>query len=268
MLDDPRKCKFDPAVLTCQAGSGPGDLLHAEASAGDQEHLERRTHAERASSSIRRSCQAAKPERAAGQRGPRAPLRSPACTFSRPTASSVTWCSKTRRTTSCTFNFGSDLDFALAKVGPALDAIDPDLRDLNRRKAQADRLSRLERPRHLAAQHGQLLRERRVVHGASIAMTARLRLQRTNDFFRLFMVPGMQHCSGGPGPSNFDMLTALENWVENGVAPTRVIASHITNGTVDRTRPLCVYPRVAVYTGAGSTNDAANFQCALPPEEE
>ena len=52
------------------------------------------------------------------------------------------------------------------------------------------------------------------------------------------------------------------------MAPTRVIASRITNGPVDRTRPLCVYPRVAVYTGTGSTNDAANFQCALPPEEE
>jgi feruloyl esterase len=91
-------------------------------------------------------------------------------------------------------------------------------------------------------------------------------LARTNDFFRLFMVPGMQHCSGGPGPNIFDMLPALEKWVEEGEAPTRVIASHLTNGVVDRTRPLCVYPQVAVYTGTGSTNDAANFQCMLPLE--
>jgi feruloyl esterase len=63
------------------------------------------------------------------------------------------------------------------------------------------------------------------------------------------------------------MLTALENWVEKGKAPTRVVASHSTSGVVDRTRPLCVYPKVAVYTGSGSTNDAANFKCRKPREE-
>jgi len=91
--------------------------------------------------------------------------------------------------------------------------------------------------------------------------------ERVNDFFRLFMVPGMQHCSGGPGPNTFDMLTALEEWVEKGKAPNRIIASHLTGGVVDRTRPLCVYPRVAVFTGTGSTNDAANFKCRMPREE-
>ena len=63
------------------------------------------------------------------------------------------------------------------------------------------------------------------------------------------------------------MLTALENWVEMGKAPNRVIASHLTAGVVDRTRPLCVYPKVAVYTGSGSTDDAANFKCRMPREE-
>jgi feruloyl esterase len=71
------------------------------------------------------------------------------------------------------------------------------------------------------------------------------------------MVPGM-HCSGGPGPNSFDRLTALEDWVEKGKAPKRVIASHSTAGLVDRPRPLCVYPKVAVYTGSGSSDDAAN----------
>jgi feruloyl esterase len=89
-------------------------------------------------------------------------------------------------------------------------------------------------------------------------------LERTREFFRLFMVPGMQHCSGGPGPNTFDMLTALENWVEKGEAPERVVASHLTGGVVDRTRPLCVYPKVAVHTGSGSTDDAANFVCRMP----
>jgi feruloyl esterase len=86
-------------------------------------------------------------------------------------------------------------------------------------------------------------------------------LEKTRDFYRFFLAPGMGHCSGGPGPSQFDMLTALEQWVEKGAAPDRVIASHITQGKVDRTRPLCVYPQVARWKGTGSADEAANFQC-------
>jgi len=85
-----------------------------------------------------------------------------------------------------------------------------------------------------------------------------------HDDFRLFMAPGMSHCSGGPGPDSFDMLTALENWVENGVAPDSVLAVHRTDGQVDRSRPLCPYPEVAVYDGSGSIDAAENFQCRIP----
>jgi len=88
--------------------------------------------------------------------------------------------------------------------------------------------------------------------------------ERTTDFLRLFMAPGMGHCFGGDGPSSFDSLTALEQWVENGKAPEEIVASHLTNGKPDRTRPLCVYPKVAKYKGAGSTDDAANFSCVVP----
>lgn len=83
-------------------------------------------------------------------------------------------------------------------------------------------------------------------------------------FSRLYLVPGMHHCTGGPGPNQFDMLTTLEDWVERGVAPARVVASHQTNATVDRTRPLCPHPQVARYTGSGSIDDAANFTCEAP----
>jgi feruloyl esterase len=71
----------------------------------------------------------------------------------------------------------------------------------------------------------------------------------------------MNHCGGGPGANTFDMLTALENWVEHSQAPERVIASHSTNGAVDFTRPLCAFPLVAQWTGTGSQTDAANFVC-------
>jgi len=85
----------------------------------------------------------------------------------------------------------------------------------------------------------------------------------TDDFARLFMVPGMLHCAGGPGPNTFDAVSALEQWVEKGTKPVSIVASHTTSGAVDRTRPLCPYPQVASYKGAGSIDDAANFVCAV-----
>jgi hypothetical protein len=104
------------------------------------------------------------------------------------------------------------------------------------------------------------------------------------DFFRLFMVPGMLHCGGGPGPNSFgqslpqatplsnsprhDILSALEQWVEKGVAPKRIEAVKYVDDQpaqgVLRTRPLCPYPKTAVYDGRGSTDDAANFRCRNP----
>jgi feruloyl esterase len=82
-----------------------------------------------------------------------------------------------------------------------------------------------------------------------------------SDSIRLFMVPGMSHCIGGDGPSNFDKLGPIEQWVESRKAPDRLVATHLAKGVVDRARPLCPYPQVAVYSGTGSTNDAANFVC-------
>jgi feruloyl esterase len=89
-------------------------------------------------------------------------------------------------------------------------------------------------------------------------------LRRTQSYARLFMVPGMFHCSGGPGPNTFDALTPLINWVEGGVAPQTITATKFVNDTppaVQMTRPLCVFPKVAKYTGSGSTSIAANFAC-------
>ena len=83
------------------------------------------------------------------------------------------------------------------------------------------------------------------------------------NWIRLFMVPGMGHCTGGEGPDTFDKISVIERWVEKGEAPTRVIAAHNTAGKVDRTRPLCPYPQVARYNGAGSIDEASNFTCRL-----
>jgi hypothetical protein len=86
-------------------------------------------------------------------------------------------------------------------------------------------------------------------------------LEATRRFYRFFPVPGMAHCGGGAGTSTFDALAALEAWVERGIVPDAIPASHSSNGRVDRTRPLCAYPAVARYKGSGSIDDAANFSC-------
>jgi feruloyl esterase len=104
--------------------------------------------------------------------------------------------------------------------------------------------------------------------------------QKTESFFRLLMVPGMAHCGGGPGPNMFggfgppaptspqipidpehDVLSALVQWVEKGSAPDHIVATHVTNSAIDRTRPICPYPKVARWNTTGSSDDARNFTC-------
>jgi feruloyl esterase len=79
------------------------------------------------------------------------------------------------------------------------------------------------------------------------------------EWSRIFLVPGMRHCGGGPALDQFDMLGAVVNWVEKGSAPESVIATG--QAFSGRSRPLCAYPKHAQYTGHGDTNDAKNFSC-------
>jgi feruloyl esterase len=86
--------------------------------------------------------------------------------------------------------------------------------------------------------------------------------EKTQEFLRLFMVPGMAHCQipPGKGPDDFDLLTPLENWVEKGMAPETIMASQKDKeGKLLRTRPLYPYPKAAKYKGTGSADDASNF---------
>jgi tannase/feruloyl esterase len=87
---------------------------------------------------------------------------------------------------------------------------------------------------------------------------------KTTEFFRLFMVPGMTHCSGGNGTDRFDSVSAIVDWVEKGAAPDVLQASRVVDDKVVRTRPLCPYPKVARYSGQGSIDETANFSCAMP----
>jgi len=111
------------------------------------------------------------------------------------------------------------------------------------------------------------------------SVATRMGMKTTDAFARLYMAPGVQHCSGGPGPDSFgagggdskdpqhNMALALEQWVEKGTAPSAIIATKYADGDpamgVKMTRLLCPYPQVAKYTGKGDPNDAGNFVCAL-----
>lgn len=104
----------------------------------------------------------------------------------------------------------------------------------------------------------------------SIRFVERLREvvdDRGRDNVRLYTLPGVNHCGGGPGADTIDLLTPISNWVENGIPPQNLIASKLnTAGAVTFTRPLCPFPRWAKYT-SGNANSASSFTCTKPDDD-
>ncbi|HWF07675.1 MAG TPA: tannase/feruloyl esterase family alpha/beta hydrolase [Bryobacteraceae bacterium] len=154
-----------------------------------------------------------------------------------------------------TFNFDSDFA-ASAKADADVDALDPNLKPFF---AHGGRIVQY---------HGWA--DPQISPGSSVryytsVLEALGGASKVTDNYRLFMVPGMAHCGGGEGTSTFDMLGAVEQWVEAKKAPDQILASRTArDGKVDRTRPLCPYPQLAKYKGSGSIDDAANFTCKAP----
>ena len=151
-----------------------------------------------------------------------------------------------------TLNFDSDMDRVDKIEGGAINAMNPDLKPFFAHSGK------------LIQYHGWA--DQQIPSGSSVTYYQSVLdtmggPSKVKSNYRLFMVPGMGHCGGGDGPGNFDMLTALEQWVENNKAPDQIVASRIANGKTERTRPLCPYPQAATYKGTGSTDDAANFVC-------
>jgi feruloyl esterase len=248
VIDDPRTCAFDPTTLTCAGSASSDDCLTPAQVAAAKRIYGGLTHPGTGAQLY--------PGLAPGSE-PFWPHRDAANPFPIPLShyrwlvfGDPNWDWKT-------FDFAKADDFqvhakAESKLAPILNATNPDLRVFRQRGGK------------LLQYHG--WNDQLIAPQNSIAYYESVRafFGPAGDvpaFYRLFMAPGMAHCSGGPGPNAFDMQTALEQWVEHGVAPDRVVATHSADGIVDRQRPLCAYPKLAVYKGSGDTNDAANFEC-------
>ena len=148
------------------------------------------------------------------------------------------------------FNFDADPP-RLARAGVELNARNPDLAPLKKRGGKIVQYSGWADP------------QVNPLPGVEYYETVSQRMgpAATRDFYRLFMVPGMFHCGGGPGCGTADWLAAVMDWVEKVTGPAQLLGAHVEAGTTARTRPLCPYPQVAHYQGTGSIDDAANFAC-------
>jgi len=166
------------------------------------------------------------------------------------------------------FDLDRDMKLADEKMGPILNATNPDLSKFYARGGK------------LILYHGwcdaAIPAENTIDYYK--AVEKKMGAKRTREFVRFFLAPGVQHCGGGAGPNSFgqggprggdpasDMDAALVQWVEKGIAPERIVAAKFRPGQPNdppsRTRPLCAFPLVARYQGTGSTDEAANFTCA------
>ena len=160
-----------------------------------------------------------------------------------------------------TFDFDKDIQTTEERTGQILNAIDPNLDAFSGHGGKLILYHGWDDPLIFPAgtvrYYGEVV-DHEKAKGAEDPTAA------AQAYARLFMVPGMGHCRGGPeATDNFDAQSAVEAWVEKGEAPDRILASHkYSDGKPDRTRPLCPYPAVAKYDGQGDSDKAESFSCA------
>jgi feruloyl esterase len=242
LIDDPKRCKFDPAVLQCKGSDGAACLTPA------QVETARLIYSTAVNPKTKREITGLEPGSELGwtDMGWTASARATGLDqFRFIVFKDPSW--EVQR-----FNFDSDIARAEETDGDTINALDPNVKPF------------IDRGGKLIQYHG--WSDPQISPGNSTQYYARVLemlggANKVENSYRLFMAPGMAHCGGGEGPNTFDMVSALEQWVEHGKAPDQIIASHSTNGVVDRRRPLCPYPQVASYKGTGSTDEAVNFVC-------
>ena len=243
LLNDPRKCKFDPASLLC-SGTNSENCL-----AADQVEAVRKIYAAAKTKTgelIFPSYQPGSEMAWSTLVGGNEPNALGLDTFRYLTYADPKWDWHT-------FDLDRDTAAADQKDDGIINAIDP---DLSKFKAHGGKL---------LMYHGwndtAIAPENSINYHASVLKKMG---SKQDDWYKLYMVPGMQHCGGGPGPNQINWMGALERWREAGAAPEQITATHVSGTNVDMTRPLCPYPQVATYKGVGSVNDAASFSCKNP----
>ena len=244
LIEDPARCTFDPAVLQCKGSDGTGCLTTA------QVETARLIYSAAVNPKSKRAITGLAPGSELGwtPMGWTASARATGLDqFRFIVFNDPAWDIQK-------FNFDSDIVRAEETDANTINALDPNLKPF------------IDGGGKLIQYHG--WSDPQISPGNSTQYYTRVLealggADRIRNAYRLFMAPGMAHCGGGEGPNAFDMLTALEQWVEFGKAPDQVVASHSTNGVVDRTRPLCPFPQVAVYKGTGSPDEAASFACKV-----
>ena len=249
LIDDPRQCAFDPATVACTSSADDATCLTAPQVAAAKKMYAGTTHPRTGAlifTGWPRGSEGFGEPASQGWRqyilDPVAPMRADFFRY---------WLFHDPNWNFRTVDLERDLAYAEQKL-PFLAAVEKDLTPFKKRGGKllsyTGWLDPVVPPQDTVAYYEGVTK----TMGGPAA---------TRDFYRLFMAPGMGHCAGGPGPNQFDALGALEQWVEKGVAPDTMVATHRTAGKVDRTRPLCPYPQVARYTGTGSVDEAANFSC-------
>ena len=250
LITDPRKCKFDPATLLCPANPPDANKCLTQAEVDTVKLVYGGLKDPTSGAQFWPGYEPGSEDQWTGHIYP---FVIPLGYFKAMVTNNPDWDYKT-------FDFTSAKDFAIlldadAKNAPILDATDPDLSAFNALGHK------------LILWHGwadQNIAPRNSINYYNNVVAYQGSEAKAQEFVRLFMIPGMGHCSGGAGPDQFNALAALEQWVEKGTAPTQIAASKVKAGKTVFTRPLCVYPQVEQYKGSGDINDAANFSCALP----
>jgi feruloyl esterase len=242
VIDDPKTCSFNPAVLQCK-GADDGSCLTPP-----QVNTVRMLYSPQVNNTTKRAIPGLLPGSELGW-------------------TDLGWTASARATGLDQFRFivFKDPTWDISKFNPATDFTRAEEADDNTLNALDPNLKPfIARGGKLIQYHGwsdpQISPEASVQYYQRV-LAALGGANNVRGSYRLFMAPGMGHCGGGNGPNTFDMVPALEQWVEQKKAPDQIIASRSVKGVVDRTRPLCAYPQVAVYKGSGSTDEAANFVC-------
>jgi feruloyl esterase len=264
LVDDPRECEWDPHALVCTGPETNACLTQAQADALEQLYKGARradTNAKIYAGLERGGEDGFGPlgwsTSVTGPPSPVAPPGTPGIgvLLSGAYINNVAFQNPNPLFKTFSFDFAADLDFVISQLTTRYqyNANDPDLTAFKNRGGKVLMYHGWSDP--VVPPRGSVDYHK--------AVRQKLGTQQALSALRLFMAPGMEHCVGGTGPFLFDAVTALEGWVERGVAPERIVATQVNLGTgaFVRSRPLCRYPMVARYTGSGDVNSAANFVC-------